>query len=213
MNNDDIWAAIDDHRSRTADLLEALRDDEWRRASLCDGWTIRDVAAHLTLQQIRLRQALTMLPLVVRHPGGPNSVIHWSAKRKAQVPTRQLTGEIRAMVGSRAHNIGLTPREALIDILVHGQDIALPLDRTLPMSPEAAAEAAGHMLAYGTGWRSKVFQQNGLRGATLRATDIDWSGGTGPEVRGPMWALLLSLAGRRAALGELSGDGMTLVSR
>ena len=69
MNIDDVWVAIDDHRTRTADLLEMLRDEEWQQNSLCDGWTVRDVAAHLTLQQIDVRQAITMLPFALRHPG------------------------------------------------------------------------------------------------------------------------------------------------
>ncbi len=204
MNIDGVWAAIDDHRIRTADLLETLRDEEWQHASLCEGWTVRDVAAHLTLQQVGLRQAVTMLPVMVRHPGGVNAMIHWSARQKAHAPTPQLIREIRAMIGSRRHNIGLTPRETLIDILVHGQDIALPLGRTLPMAPAAAAEAASHILN-SPHWKSKVFQQNGFRSASLHATDIDWSVGSGSEVRGPMWALLLAVTGRRAALDELSG--------
>jgi uncharacterized protein (TIGR03083 family) len=58
MTDDEIWAAIDAHRLRTAELLERLSDDEWCHPSLCDGWTVRDVAAHLTLQQIRLGPAL-----------------------------------------------------------------------------------------------------------------------------------------------------------
>lgn len=52
MNEDEIWAAIDSARGRTADLLERLSDDEWAQPSLCDGWAVRDVAAHLTLQQL-----------------------------------------------------------------------------------------------------------------------------------------------------------------
>ena len=53
MNDDDVWAAIDGQRRRTADLLECpCRTRQWRHASLCPGWTVRDVAAHLTLQQV-----------------------------------------------------------------------------------------------------------------------------------------------------------------
>jgi hypothetical protein len=45
MNDDEVWAAIDLQRRRTADLLEQLSDEEWRQPSLCRGWTVRDVAA------------------------------------------------------------------------------------------------------------------------------------------------------------------------
>ncbi|MGX6511717.1 maleylpyruvate isomerase family mycothiol-dependent enzyme [Rhodococcus sp. SJ-2] len=209
MNIDEVWAAIDDHRGRTADLLETLDDAEWQHPSLCHGWTVRDVAAHLTLQQIRAREAIAMLPLALRHPGGTNSLIHHSAIQKAAVPTERLIEEIRAMIGSRKHNLGLSPREPLVDILVHGQDIAIPLGRTLSASPEVAADAATHIASYGTGWKSKVFQKNRFSASHLCATDVAWSTGTGPEIRGPMLTLLLLLAGRDVDLGPLSGDGLT----
>ena len=54
------------------------------------------------------------------------------------------------------------------------------------------------------------------RSAGLRfvATDIDWSAGDGPEVRGPTMSLILGMVGRRAALDDLDGPGLdTLRSR
>ena len=65
MNDDEIWTAIDIQRLRTAELLESLTEDEWGQPSLCDGWTVRDVAAHLTLQQLGLRDVLRF---ALRHP-------------------------------------------------------------------------------------------------------------------------------------------------
>jgi hypothetical protein len=51
-------------------------------------------------------------------------------------------------------------------------------------------------------------------GLTLRATDVDWSGGTGPEVTGPLASIILAITGRRAGLADLSGDGLaTLTGR
>jgi hypothetical protein len=45
------------------------------------------------------------------------------------------------------------------------------------------------------------------RGVRLVATDLDWSHGRGPEVRGNGEALLMAMAGRRAALDDLDGPG------
>ena len=50
MHRDQVWTVIDDQRRGLAGLLDELSDDEWRRPSLCPGWTVRDVAAHLTMQ-------------------------------------------------------------------------------------------------------------------------------------------------------------------
>lgn len=35
-------------RRRVADLLAGLDDEQWAAPSLCDGWTVREVGAHLT---------------------------------------------------------------------------------------------------------------------------------------------------------------------
>jgi uncharacterized protein (TIGR03083 family) len=211
MNDDEIWASIDTQRLRTADLLEALTDSEWRQPSLCDGWTVRDVAAHLTLQQQGL---LDVLRFAVRHPAsvlGLNRAINRSARFRAVAPVEGLIADLRAMVGSRRHNIGLTSLEPLIDILVHGQDIALPLGRDLPMAPDAAAVAATRVWSTRGTSKAKVFDSLSLDGLRLQATDTDWAVGEGVQVEGPIAALLLLLTGRRVALAQLSGPGADLL--
>ncbi|GAA4590650.1 hypothetical protein GCM10023194_47950 [Planotetraspora phitsanulokensis] len=61
--------------------------------------------------------------------------------RAAVLSTEKMIAEIRSMVGSRRHNAGVTYRETLIDILVHGQDIAVLLGHAHHMPREAAAAA------------------------------------------------------------------------
>ena len=59
-----------------------------------------------------------------------------------------------------------------------------------------------------------IGSKNRIAGLTLRATDADWSHGTGPEVSGPIVSLVLAMTGRQAADGDLTGDGVaTLRSR
>jgi uncharacterized protein (TIGR03083 family) len=209
MNDDEIWAAIDAHRLRTAELLDSLADMEWRHKSLCEGWTVEDVAAHLTMQQIGLREVLLG---AVRHPGGMNRMIRQAAKRRARLPRRQIIAEIRGMVGSRRHNIGVTCQETLIDILVHSQDIAMPLGRRLDVDPDAAAVAATRVWSYGGNSKAKVFKKIPLEGLRLSATDVAWSVGAGREIEGPILAILLLLTGRLAARPMLSGDGVAVLA-
>jgi uncharacterized protein (TIGR03083 family) len=215
VNDDEVWAAIDTQRLRTTDLLDTLAPEEWDLPSLCEGWTVHDVAAHLTLQQMTLGPALLG---ALRHPGSINHVIAASARDRAGHPPDQLVAEIRAMVGSRRHVVGLSPRETLIDNVVHAQDIAVPTGRVLEVPPEVAATAATQV------WRdrstrlgrvkSAVFRRLPYDGHRLVATDVDWSAGEGPEIRGPALALLLLLTGRPAAVPQLDGEGRTdLVDR
>lgn len=207
MNDDELWAAIDTQRLRTAELLDGLAPAEWDHPSLCEDWTVRDVAAHLTLQQLTLSAAVLA---ALRHPGSLNHVISASARARAQEPTARIVAEIRGMVGSRRHNAGVTPLETLIDIVVHGQDIAVPLGRPLEVPPEVAATAASRVWGYQasrTGrTKAAVFHRSPCQGHRLVATDTDWSAGEGPEVRGPVLAILLLLTGRPAGLAQLSGD-------
>ncbi|TDX02566.1 maleylpyruvate isomerase family mycothiol-dependent enzyme [Kribbella sp. VKM Ac-2566] len=212
MNDDELWAAIDAQRRRTTDLLATLTPADWSHRSLCDGWTVRDVAGHLTLQQMTIGGVLR---LTLKHAGihSLNWMIQTSARDQAALPTEQLIGEIRGMVGSRRHNLGVTARETLIDIVVHGQDIAIPLGRTLPVPPEVAATAASRVWECRGTRLSKVFKPVPYDGLRLVADDIDWSVGEGPELRGPVLSLLLLLTGRRVVLPQLDGPGAEVLQR
>lgn len=208
LTDDELWAAIDSQRMRTADLLAGLSDNDWNCPSLCAEWTVRDVAAHLTLQQLTIGDVLRT---AIRHPrviGGVNRTIRESARHRAEMPTQDMIAAIRAMVGSRKHNVGLSGAETLIDILVHGQDIAIPLGRELDMPTKATAFAATRVwdsLGHG---KARVFHRTPSGEFRFRATDIDWAAGSGPEVTGPIGAILLLLTGRRAALTRLGGPGI-----
>ena len=206
---DAVWAAIDDQRARTADLLEQLTEEQWRHPSLCQGWTVRHVAAHLTLQQQRVRDVAAF---VARNPRmlrsvTLNAVIHDSAVVQSRLPTDEIIGRIRAMIGSRRHNAFVTPLETLSDILVHSQDIAVPLDVRLEMPPSASAPAATRRWDTRAAPLATVYRRLPLEGYRLTATDAAWTRGQGPEVAGPIGALLLLLTGRSAALGQLTGEG------
>lgn len=203
------WSAIDDQRRRTADLLEQLSEQQWRQPSLCPGWTVRHVAAHLTLQQQRLRDVTTF---VARHPSmlrqaTLNRTIQRSAVLQSQLPTDEIVHRIRAMIGSRRHNAFVTPLETLTDILVHSQDIAVPLGLDLTMDPTASALAATRRWDTRGTWLAIVFRKLPLEDYRFTATDADWTRGHGPQVEGPIGALLLLLTGRTAALAQLSGPG------
>jgi len=208
MNRDEIWQVIDAQRRAVADLLDGLDDQQWREPSLCAGWTVRDVAAHLTLQQLRLRDMPMMLTQM--RATMDKTIAHMARKRAAALTTDRIVAEIRATVGSRRHQLGVTYLENLADILVHGQDIAIPLGIRHDMPPRAAAVAADRLLTMR--WPPPLPGVRTVAGFRLTATDIDWTTGEGPEVRGPMAALLLVCAGRLAVLPDLSGPGAATLS-
>src|SRR4051794_6591267 len=147
MNPDALWSAVDAQRAAVADLLDSLTPEEWRRPSLCAEWTVREGAAHLTLQQMGLGATPARLPIMLRARGDLHRAIHDMAVARArEAGDARLTSLIRAEIGSRRHTLGVTRYETLTDILVHTQDIAIPLGRTVTMPVQAAAAAATRMM-------------------------------------------------------------------
>jgi uncharacterized protein (TIGR03083 family) len=203
LDRDHVWQAIDAQRTSLTALLDDLSDNEWQQPSLCAGWSVRDVAAHLTMQQLGLGDVLRLLG---KWRGSMDRTIeHVARLRAAELTTGQIIASIRSMIGSRRRNLGVTHLETLTDILVHSQDIAIPLGRRLDMAPDAAATAASRNLSMRVPPPPPSVKN--VTGFRLTATDTTWSAGEGPEVRGPMAALLLVCCGRLVALPQLSGEG------
>ncbi|MBU2667632.1 maleylpyruvate isomerase family mycothiol-dependent enzyme [Actinoplanes bogorensis] len=198
-----MWDVIIAERTALADLLASLKPEEWQHPSLCADWTVHDVAAHMTLQQVNLAGLFGILR---QWQGSIDSTNHHVAKRlAATTPPERIVAEIRDTAQRRRKSTGVSQLEALTDLLVHTQDIARPLGRRHPMPPEAAAVAATRVLTMR--WPPPLPATRKVAGFRLVATDTGWSHGTGPEVRGPMEALLLVCTGRTIAVAELSGDG------
>jgi uncharacterized protein (TIGR03083 family) len=142
---------------------------------------------------------------MARARGSFNRMIHDWAVRDATQPVEALVAELRRVAGSRRLAPGTTDLDPLLDILVHGQDIAVPLGRRWDMPPEGARAAADRVWAMGFPFHAK----RALHGLRLTATDIPWTAGEGAEVTGPIAAILLLLTGRTAAIPQLTGEGTT----
>jgi uncharacterized protein (TIGR03083 family) len=198
MDSDTIWRHIDTERAALADILEGLPDDAWRVPSLCDAWTVRDVAAHLCLAQARLRD---ILGPAIRAGLRYNAIIRNTAV-DSPLTHEEIVATLRGFLGSRSTAVGVTEREALIDTLVHTQDICVPLGIDHPVPTDAAVVALERVI-----WWSKRFPIGPrLRGFHLVATDLDWEWGSGRRVEGPVQWLLLAAAGRAVAHEHLTGD-------
>ena len=154
--------------------------------SLCEGWRVRDVGAHLTQAQLGMLPALVA---VVRARGKLNRMIHDTAVRQARLPVEEYPGRIRAMLGSRRTAPGVSMIEPLTDALVHGQDIVRALGRERSMPAEAAATSAQRVWSMSFPFHAR----KRLAGFELVATDHSWRAGQGLAVEAPVADLLLLL--------------------
>jgi uncharacterized protein (TIGR03083 family) len=200
MDPDEVWRTIDQQREELADLMETFTDTDWETHSLCEAWRVRDVAAHLTLATMSTGPALVAF---ARAGFGFNRMIRDTAVRQAELPVEQLPARLRAMSGSRKKAPTVSMVEPMLDTLVHGQDMAIPLGRAREMPREAAAVAATR--AWKLNWPFHVRKR--LDGFSLTATDHPWTIGAGPAVGARMQDLLMLVAGRDVVLPDLDGPG------
>jgi len=187
-------------RDEFAALLEGLTPQQWESPSLCERWRVRDVVAHvigydpLSRAQLMRRMAKG---LVTR--GGANAV---GVAEYAGKSPEELTELVRKYAEPQGLTAGFGGRIALTDGMIHQQDIRRPLGIPRTISAESLRTA----LDFST-WAPRILGGLRARGLRLVATDIDWIHGNGPEVRGSGEALLMAMAGRRAALQDLDGPG------
>lgn len=199
MDSDTKWRHVDTQRALAADLLEGLSEQQWAQPSLCTEWSVRDVAAHLTFAQVRLREAV--IPAL--RAGLRSNVLVRDMARRSPLSHNEIIAKIRPFEGSRARPPFVTAAEPLTDILVHIQDIAVPRGIDIDPPVDAAIASIERTLTVN---ESRIRLRPPLRDVRLIATDADWAQGTGRVVQGPVKWLLLAVAGRPAAHQHLTGE-------
>ena len=206
MDEAEIKSYVARLREETADLLRDLTPEQWDTPSLCKGWTVRDVAAHMSVMARSSPQK--MLAGLARARGNPNRMVADEAREHAAAhEPGELVAELRLAANNFSRPLGTTRVDPLVDVIVHTLDITVPLGIAWTPPTDAAIASANRLtrtaLLFGAAKR--------LKGLRLEATDADWSHGDGRVVRGPIETLLLLLAGRTVALTDLEGEGVELL--
>jgi uncharacterized protein (TIGR03083 family) len=200
MTPTDTTQMARDERDEFAAFLEGLTPAQWNSPTLCERWRVRDVAIHTVSYD-----ELDTKGLTTRFLKGRLSTDRINAICVADYVDRspeQIVAMIRANTEPHGLTAGFGGRIALTDGMIHQQDIRRPLDIPRTIEPErlrTALDFARYAPTIRGAWRA--------RGVRLVATDLDWAYGKGPEVRGSGEALLMVMAGRRAALVDLDGAG------
>ncbi len=208
----DHFALIARQRRHVADVLDTLDDAQWATPSLCQGWTVREVAAHVVMP---FRVTLPgMLVRLVKARGDFNRVADEFARSTAPATaTEALVATLRANAEHRFTPPGLGPEAPLTDIVVHGLDVGVPLGKLPELPDDTVNEVLGFLM--GKKATRGFLPKDRVPGLHFASTDTGWSGGGegAPEVRGPAASLVLALTGRRAGLDGLSGDGAAELGR
>jgi uncharacterized protein (TIGR03083 family) len=203
----DMWTTITAERGALADDLADLSEAEWNARSLCQDWTVRDTLAHMTA-------TASLTP--PRFMGGFLAAGFNFGKFAANGIAKQRGGSTaETLQNFRAHVNSTTsppgPKLSWLgEVLVHSEDIRRPLGirHVYPI------DAVTQVLDFYKGSNTLIGTKERIAGLTLKATDTDWTHGSGPLVEGPILSLLVAATGRAAGCDDLIGEGVdTLRSR
>lgn len=203
MNKTELWAAIHAERKALVADLGGVAERDWGSETLCRGWSVTDLVAHM-VATARLAPAKFFPRLI----GSGFSLTRMQAKDIAA--TRGASpSESLASLESVADSTGGPPgppQTMLGETFVHAEDIRRPLGIVHDYPTDALAAIAEF---YG-GSNLIIGGKRRVAGLALNATDVNWTHGSGPEVRGPLLSLVMATAGRGAAYKDsLEGPGLS----
>jgi uncharacterized protein (TIGR03083 family) len=201
------WPVIHAERAALADDLDGLPADQWATPSLCTGWTVYQVLGHMT--------ATAKMTPVAFFVGMAGTGFRFNAMSQHHIDRETAGGPADTLAEFRRHITATTSPPGPVDTwlgetILHGEDIRRPLGIAHTYPQDALVRVADFYK------RSNLLigAKRRIAGVTLRADDVAWSTGGGPEAHGPLLSLLLVMTGRQAALSDLSGDGVpTLQAR
>jgi uncharacterized protein (TIGR03083 family) len=207
VKSQELWKHIHTERSNLIDTLTVFTTEQWSGPSLCEGWSVQEVAGHLVAGA---EQTPANFFVELAQAGFKfDTFTDRGAKKNAAAGPTELVRRLQARTTTTNHPPG--PASAMLgEVVVHGADIRRPLRLHYDYPPAALVEVAD-------AWKNSniiIGAKRRIAGVRLKASDADWTHGDGPEVVGPMIAIVLAMAGRRDAHRDLSGEGLaTLASR
>lgn len=208
LEDEQVYALAARDRLLAASMFADLTEEQWSTPSLCAGWTVREVCAHL----VPPRGGFTLASLVwdvVRFRGDLDRMVDSTTRERARQPTSELVQSLRDRAHERLKAPVVGPHGPMVDTAIHLRDAARPLGLDVCPPPEDWTPVLDFLL---TRPAERAFVGEGrTEGLRLHATDLDWSRGDGDLVRGSAEALALGIAGRGAVYDELTGSGVEVL--
>ncbi|MFE5853080.1 maleylpyruvate isomerase family mycothiol-dependent enzyme [Streptomyces sp. NPDC056500] len=196
------------HAERAAliDDLTRLDDEQWGEPSLCDGWTVHDVVAHLVDSARTTRLGFVVGLVRARFDFDRQNASGVERERGA---SPQETLERLRQVAARRSSPPAPLDSRLVEEVIHGEDIRRPLGLTHAYAQEAVVRSLQLQTRTPASFGGAKELVARVR---LTAVDADVSIGAGPEVSGTALSLLLAVSGRRVTPDELAGPGAGLLA-
>ncbi|MEN9646455.1 MAG: hypothetical protein RL238_3124 [Actinomycetota bacterium] len=206
-----ITDLIREERLALVERLERVTADEWTTPSLCDGWTVHMVLAHLTTPFLVPRGE--MMRTVTRRASIAKAFDQHTRAIAAGRAPDELVEVLRANAGTLFHPPGMPYAAPFTDTAAHHADITWALgDEHHYWADPARLKVA---LDFLTTPRARLgfVRAGATKGVTLVADDTTWRHGSGAEATGPALSLVMALIGRRPAFADLRGSGVSVLQR
>lgn len=203
MDDNAVFEGVAAERRALADVLDHLTQEQWNTPSLCEGWLVRDVAAHLIVPLVTPLRKFALA--LVKARGNFHVANQAVGAQTARDYGDRLPAALREHADSRFTPPGSGALAPLTDVIVHGQDIRRPLAITREFDPDRIRTVLDFLVSPAA---TRGFTESSVQRFRWAATDLDWTGGSGPQVTGPAEAILLTLTGRGVARADLSGEGL-----
>lgn len=207
------WELVFDERQDLLHLLRSLTPADWLTSSLCAGWRIKDVAAHLLVDEpVQSGATRRVMPMLAKQRFSVDRMNSWWINKNRERTPESIIESFEAdnmrPIGLLGHLIGSAV--ALRALVIHHQDMRRPLHLTRDIPAERLLTVLESLQtrkgSVAIGSRARA------RGLHLRASDVSWAHGDGPEVSGPAEAIIMALAGRSVALVDLEGEGKSVLA-
>lgn len=207
VNDTGVLARTAANRRTLADFFDHLTEKQLDTRSLCQAWTVREVLAHLTMP-LTIGMG-SLIARVVRARGSVDTASEAIAAELAARPVRDLADVLREHAARRVPAPGVGPMGQMADGCIHLRDCARPLG----LPDDASLDDWRTVLDWLPTRQASlgVVPRGRLDGLALRATDQDWTWGSGTEVAGPSEAMAMAISGRPVALEDLSGPGVQIL--
>ncbi len=183
-----------------ADLLAHEPPSTWDAPSLCDGWQVRNVVAHVTMPA---RLTPQQFGAEMAAAGGDFTVLSDTvAARDGALPTEDLLAALRSPALHAWEPPGGGSAGALNHAVIHALDVTVAIGRSDVIPSEAVVAVLDQLVAAD----GAVFGLD-LTGVRLEATDLGRAWGDGTVVQADSGSLVALLGGRTLP------DGRALATR
>jgi uncharacterized protein (TIGR03083 family) len=205
-----VWPHIWRARSELREYLGTLSDAQWSHPSLCDGWLVRDVVAHLLLEY-HYTFANSWKDFIA---SGLNVNIFMknTAVALGHAPHEQLLERFDALLHEKHRPVSVSILNILVDLVVHEQDIRVPLGQSKRMRLQDLELIFSHWEPAAYNFGEKITGvANRVKNLEFVAADIGITKGKGAIVEGSAQDILLAITGRQEALRLLHGEGVAVL--